>query len=260
MVDKLNVCKLFLIFTLLSFANAQVKNGDEVELKDKPAYLVLLKIIRKNIHNSKSLSEGICGGIILNEFWVLTAAHCFDSIKYEPMNARKPNENVMRHDIGREITVVAGDVSEFSKLFSPLSTRQERAASYWLPHHEYDGDPWNYSSDIALVMVGKKFNFNDHVHPAVIAGIYEHLNKGDNCAVYGWGKRTEGGEAGTNRRLTRGSVKYLSSKQKYIEFGQTSNKHKEQASASGDSGGPLVCIGINGDSLVFGLIQSGDHR
>ena len=126
MLDNFKFCKFYLVFILLYFANAQIKNGENVEFEDKPPYVVLLSIYAKNIHtNTIHTNTMYSGGVILNEFWVVTAAHC---LQYN-LNS------FMRYDIDDEIEVKAGDIRTEGRLFA--HAMQKRKAGFWIHHPEY---------------------------------------------------------------------------------------------------------------------------
>ena len=130
-------------------ARGQVYGGNE--RKVNPPYLVRIETSLVNIHDNEKSELGDCGGTILNEFWVVTAAHCFDSYSVKRQQ---------RLDVGKSIQVFAGDVHRKETNSKSLKTRQQRVSYFWTMHPNYKmvGDDFVY--DIALVKVHNKFVFS----------------------------------------------------------------------------------------------------
>ncbi|NXN30274.1 FA9 factor, partial [Nycticryphes semicollaris] len=108
---------------------------------------------------------GFCGASIINEKWLVTAAHCL-----------QPGDNV---------TAVAGEYNTNKE----DNTEQWRKVVKILPHPTYDATINKHHNDIALLELDQPLNFNSYVTPICI-GNREFTNtllKLGMGTVSGWG-------------------------------------------------------------------------
>ena len=81
---------LFLCFVL--YPQIDIVGGENAEIEDYPYQAALL-------YNSGGFSYAFCGASIINEYWVLTAAHCCDHVKAS---------FIQRHE---NVKIMAGGIS-----------------------------------------------------------------------------------------------------------------------------------------------------
>uniref|UniRef100_A0A8B9F7A8 Coagulation factor IX n=1 Tax=Amazona collaria TaxID=241587 RepID=A0A8B9F7A8_9PSIT len=112
-----------------------------------------------------SKGVGFCGGSIINEKWVVTAAHCL-----------QPGDNV---------TAVAGEYNTNED----DHTEQRRQVVKILPHPTYDAKINKHHNDIALLELDQPLVFSSYVTP-ICTGSREFTNallKHGMGTVSGWG-------------------------------------------------------------------------
>ncbi|XP_056304550.1 granzyme-like protein 1 [Danio aesculapii] len=209
-------------------AHVSIVNGNEAEPHSRP-YMVS---IQRN-------SQHICGGFLITEQFVLTAAHCL-----------KKDE---------KLTVVVGAHNLKNKTEGSVHLN---VTSYHR-HKHYKYTP--LKNDIMLLKLEKKVNLIKTVALISIPKKKDKkvINANTACSVAGWGTKETNGP--TSDLLLEAKVKIMEDKncQKlWNKNGLNSDlqysvskmmcTHGHGGSCNGDSGGPLVCENIAVGVTSFG--------
>merc|ERR1712018_92868 len=155
-----NIMKLLaVLFTILVSTHAAppptVVRGEDAEDGEFPWQVQL----RDSATNTHSL---FCGGSVLNEEWVITAAHC--------CAGEQP----------RGIHVVAGGIL---RIEDDEGEEQFSDVTEIIIHEDYH----NHENDICLLHLKTKLEWTDFVQPVTLPAQNELTPEGTDCIVTGWG-------------------------------------------------------------------------
>ncbi|XP_072448629.1 ovochymase-2-like [Chiloscyllium punctatum] len=218
---------------LLSFWN-RIVGGKESEPGTHP-WQVSLK--RRQIH--------YCGGTIINEKWVLTAAHC--------MRGR---------NILSTLKVTAGEYN-----LKNLDKEEQTLTVKRIIIHPKFKAMYPVEYDIALLELNGIFTFGDNIYPACLPAEDDNFGTGTICSTAGWGRLSEGGrlpntlqevelpiiDFGTCLKVMQSVIKRFKG-ETLVCAGFPDGR---QDACQGDSGGPLMCQGAGGAWTVAGVTSWG---
>jgi secreted trypsin-like serine protease len=199
----------------------RIVGGEDTDIKDHPWQVAL------------SIDGALCGGVIVHERWVLTAAHCFDS------------------DDAKVVRIKAGATSY-------------RVGGVWQPVarvvlHKFD--PKTKENDLALVKL--KSRPAGRSIPFIKPG--QKLAECQPLEVTGWG-RTKAGVRGSSQKLQKATVPYIDratcneprSYNGAIPPSMLCAGYHEKDACQGDSGGPLVLRSKEEGDVLVGIVSWGE--
>ncbi|CAL8100373.1 unnamed protein product [Orchesella dallaii] len=213
-----------------------------------------------------------CGGALVNNLYVISAAHCFVESGVQPDQFELVfHAHVMdkRSDDGQ---VPSDDDSNFKDIpgwADPRETDESEhsirlEAESVLVHPLFDR---LYDFDIAIIKLKKKLEFTSpELLPICLPTIEETFDyaDGENLIVTGWGKTRENARAGA-RVLQKLNVPYLSLRN-CSKYTLARSRHLcagylegEKDACAGDSGGPLIhSTTPKGDQyMLSGVVSAG---
>lgn len=216
------------------FPKGRIINGHEAAKAEAP-YIVSLK---SDTH--------FCAGSIIEEHWVLTAAHCLIYDSFEVVAGLHERDNESNAQI-----------------------RNVSSTDVQLIHEKYEGSVAPY--DIGLIYIAEAFDLKtlgdgDSANVAAInlpSGEYAPTEK---ATLYGWGRDMYGDTPNTLQTLDVDIIGYTECKDAFpIELGSRVDSSTNICSftpntldgaCNGDSGGPLVRCTSDGAELI-GIVSWG---
>ncbi|XP_036964112.1 ovochymase-2 isoform X3 [Acanthopagrus latus] len=188
----------------------------------------------------KNKGSHFCGGAILTDRWILTAAHCFASLSKEFLSG---------------VRVVAGDFDQRVDDEEEQVLLIKSASAHEKYHHSV---PMSY--DIALLELDQRIRFGARVRPICLPLPDENIPPETNCIVGGWGRVKEKGRLPAVLREVRLDLLDPARCKHVLQTVKSSLLSQRPArplpamtvlcagperggrdACQGDSGGPLVC-------------------
>ncbi|KAJ8266946.1 hypothetical protein GJAV_G00136480 [Gymnothorax javanicus] len=196
----------------------RIVGGNEVTPGEIPWQVALI---------DKQTLVGFCGGSILTEKWVITAAHCLPEVTPDSIFVRVGEHNVHKKE----------------------GTERDHEIAERHVHPRYNVAQNQYNHDIALLLLEKPIVFSDFALPICLGPkdfTESLLRAGSMSVVSGWGKvRFEGVESPVLQKVEVPYVDRLqckgSSNDRITRFMFCAGYDSEKRdSCQGDSGGPHV--------------------
>ncbi|KAM6202543.1 uncharacterized protein ACDL77_012261 [Rhynchocyon petersi] len=202
----------------------EIIGGHEARPHSHP-YMAYLQILTPN-------GVSTCGGFLIREDFVLTAAHCLGS---------STNVILGAHDIQRQ-----------------ERTQQRISVLRAIPHPEYN--PQNSFNDIMLLQLRNRARLNRVIRPVALPQNQTRLRPGTLCTAAGWGLIS------LSRRtsiLQEVQLRIQRDQECNIRFNVfngrmqicVGNPREMKSVFLGDSGGPLVC-----NNMAHGIVSYGNPR
>ncbi|XP_037359060.1 granzyme B(G,H)-like [Talpa occidentalis] len=171
-----------------------------------------------------------CGGFLIREDFVLTAAHC---------NVSSMNVTLGAHDITKQ-----------------ERTQQVIPVKRAIPHPNYNNT--THVNDIMLLQLERKAKKNKAVNILRLPRARDRVRPGQVCSVAGWGRNRQKEFSDKLQEVKLTIQEDQECKQCYPDHYDNriqlcaGDPKKDKASFQGDSGGPLVC-----KKMAMGIVDYG---
>ncbi|CAL4136874.1 unnamed protein product, partial [Meganyctiphanes norvegica] len=220
---------------------AKIVGGDEVKPPHRYPWQVALK--RGKYYTAS------CGGTLINEKWVLSAAHCYGEFT---------TSNCKNDAGGERFIVVIGEHDQKTKkdnapYYEEINVKRHINHPQWNCH--------TFRFDFSLLELIKPVNFKGHLQPICLPADDSKKYGGEKATVSGWGLTSEGGSQSKTLQQVILTVRDLNCGG-YTGFQMSPEKmcvggyEKGLDSCQGDSGGPLFLRHAKGH-IQIGVVSSG---
>ncbi|XP_021099998.1 serine protease 27 isoform X3 [Heterocephalus glaber] len=182
-----------------------------------------------------------CGGSLITEQWVLTAAHCFSKPLFSPSSTSETS--LYQVLLGARQLLQPGPHA--------IYTRVKRVESNPL----YQG--MASSADVALVELEAPVIFSNYILPVCMPDPSVTFETDMNCWVTGWGSPSEQDTPKCNLLYSTDTESGFQPKAIKDDMLCAGFAEGKKDACKGDSGGPLVCL-VNQAWVQAGVISWGE--
>ncbi|XP_054158822.1 mite allergen Der p 3-like [Oppia nitens] len=213
----------------------RVNGNDKVSIADAPWVV--------SIRNTEKNAELICGGVIVDKYWLLTTAQCIAGRSIQNMFVVSGSDKL--HDIQHKHNI--------DKIVFPDLTDKNKLS---------DSKVKQLSDNIAMVKIKQAgFNFQNKNIQKIQPFLTKELSDSLDMTVYGWGSIGLTSRSTINEtyhdRLTKLAIKIFSND--YCSVEQTNLYlyclySKTNGASRYDRGGPVV-VQHNGQKLLAGIVS-----
>ncbi|XP_058823603.1 CLIP domain-containing serine protease B4-like [Topomyia yanbarensis] len=205
-----------------------------------------------------------CGGVLVNERYVLTAAHCIQNV---PASWKVYKIRLGEYDTESDLECNFHDKDDCAD-----SVQDVLVSSYYI-HEDYFQENGADYNDIALIRLSVPVNYTDYIRPICLPTTDE-LKKlpteGKKMTVAGWGQTETGSSSRYKKFLQieawendRCAEAFSSANVDIVDSQLCAGGVKGEDSCRGDSGGPLMkleTVGRQSAWYLKGIVSFGSNK
>ncbi|XP_045461314.1 CLIP domain-containing serine protease 2-like isoform X1 [Harmonia axyridis] len=239
----------------------KIFGGHDVDLDEFPWLALLLYELPNGRQSFR------CGGVLINDRYVLTAAHCLKENKRQQIWKLK-SVRLGEYNKDSDEDCTSNGFNTVCLPIPPIDVNIEEE----IINEKYDPKDKNLKHDIALLRLETKVSYTDYVRPICLPTLLEERKKTYNgmiLTVAGWGQTENRSSSSVKLKVSIPVMKHSDCKALFSEARKVisdeqicaGGEEENKISCRGDSGGPLMSISVdeNGDSnwYLAGIVSYG---
>lgn len=228
----------------------KIYGGEGAELDEFP-WMALLEY-----RNQRGERDFSCGGVLINQRYVLTVAHCLTG-QIILKKGKLINVRLGEYNLDSQIDCTSGRQPDCAP--APLDIAVEQT----IAHPQYNDNNLNRYNDIGLVRLAFDATYSDFVKPICLPSANLRSAIGHTLIVSGWGRTLTMKRASIKQKLPIQVSDFDECRRLFMTKGVTigdtqfcAGGEYAQDSCDGDSGGPLMKQS-NGFWVAEGLVSFG---